>query len=45
MAWNPKVDKWSTVGALPELAAVLLDAIPDPDDVAGGASDGIPDPE
>lgn len=41
MAWNPKTDKWSTVGALPELAAVLGDAIPDPDD----AGDGIPDPE
>ncbi|MFN3792601.1 tubulin-like doman-containing protein [Massilia sp.] len=37
MAWNPKLDKWSTVGALPELAALLDDAIPDPDDV--------PDPE
>lgn len=44
MAWNPKLDKWSTVGALPELAAVLGDAIPDPDDAPGGA-DGIPDPE
>ncbi|MFC0253352.1 tubulin-like doman-containing protein [Massilia consociata] len=42
MAWNPKLDKWSTVGALPELAAVLGDAIPDPDDAGG---DGIPDPE
>jgi hypothetical protein len=41
MAWNPKQDKWSTVGALPELAAVLDRAIPDPDD----AGDGIPDPE
>lgn len=44
MAWNPKQDKWSTVGALPELAAVLGDAIPDPDD-AGGPGDGVPDPE
>jgi hypothetical protein len=40
MAWNPKQDKWSTVGALPELAALLGDPIPDPDD-----ADGIPDPE
>lgn len=46
MAWNPKLDKWSTVGALPELAALLDDAIPDPDDAGiGGAGDGIPDPE
>ena len=45
MAWNPKLDKWSTVGALPELAAVLGDAIPDPDDVPGSSGDGIPDPE
>ncbi|NNG22852.1 tubulin-like doman-containing protein [Telluria aromaticivorans] len=41
MAWNPKADKWSTVGALPELAAVLDKVIPDPDDV----DDAIPDPE
>ena len=41
MAWNPKADKWSTVGALPELAAVLDQLIPDPDDVG----DAIPDPE
>jgi hypothetical protein len=46
MTWNPKLDKWSTVGALPELAALLGDAIPDPDDAeADRASDGIPDPE
>jgi hypothetical protein len=46
MAWNPKLDKWSTVGALPELAVLLDDAIPDPDDAGvGRASDGIPDPE
>ncbi len=45
MAWNPRQDKWSTVGALPELAALLGDAIPDPDDAPGGAGDGIPDPE
>ncbi|MEH6436482.1 tubulin-like doman-containing protein [Massilia sp. DD77] len=38
MRWNPKLDKWSTVGALPELAALLGEAIPDPDD-------GVPDPE
>ena len=42
MRWNPKIGKWSTVGALPELAAVLGagrdDGIPDPDD-------GVPDPE
>ncbi|OON60841.1 hypothetical protein B0920_17975 [Massilia sp. KIM] len=38
MRWNPKQDTWSTVGALPELAAVLGEAIPDPDD-------GIPDPQ
>jgi hypothetical protein len=38
LRWNPKLDKWSTVGALPELAPLLGAAIPDPDD-------GIPDPE
>ncbi len=38
MRWNPKLDKWSTVGALPELAPLLGAAIPDPDD-------GVPDPE
>jgi hypothetical protein len=38
MQWNPKADKWKTVGEIPELAAVLGEAIPDPDD-------GIPDPE
>lgn len=38
MAWNPRVDKWKTVGEMPELAPLLDDAIPDPDD-------GIPDPE
>ncbi|SFC33575.1 tubulin-like doman-containing protein [Massilia yuzhufengensis] len=43
MAWNPKQDKWSTAGALPELAALLGEAIPDPDDA--GAGDGVPDPE
>jgi hypothetical protein len=42
MRWNPKIGKWSTVGALPELFAALGtgrdDGIPDPDD-------GVPDPE
>lgn len=38
MRWNPKTGKWGTVGALPELAALLGEAIPDPDD-------GVPDPE
>ena len=38
MHWNPRLDKWKTVGELPELAALLDGAIPDPDD-------GIPDPE
>jgi hypothetical protein len=40
MAWNPRVDKWKTVGDIPELAALVREpAIPDPDDAA------IPDPE
>jgi hypothetical protein len=42
MRWHPKIGKWSTVGELPELAAVLngpaTDTIPDPDD-------GVPDPQ
>ncbi|MEO7496670.1 MAG: tubulin-like doman-containing protein [Massilia sp.] len=38
MQWNPKLDKWRTVGELPELAQLLAHAIPDPDD-------DIPDPE
>ncbi|WP_020651735.1 tubulin-like doman-containing protein [Massilia niastensis] len=38
MRWDPRLGKWSTVGALPELAALLGTAIPDPDD-------GVPDPE
>ncbi len=38
MLWNPRLDKWKTVGELPELAGGLDAAIPDPDD-------GIPDPE
>jgi len=41
MRWRPDTGTWSTVGALPELAAALGmrqgDGIPDPDD-------GIPDP-
>jgi hypothetical protein len=38
MQWNPRQDKWKTVGEIPELAGLLHTAIPDPDD-------GIPDPE
>jgi hypothetical protein len=38
MQWNPKLDKWKTIADLPELAALLGAAIPDPDDE-------IPDPE
>jgi hypothetical protein len=38
MQWNPRLDKWKTVGEIPELAAGPDAAIPDPDD-------GIPDPE
>jgi hypothetical protein len=38
MQWNPKLDKWKTIGELPELAALPGAAIPDPDDA-------IPDPE
>lgn len=38
MQWNPRQDKWKTVGEIPELAAAFDTAIPDPDD-------GIPDPE
>ncbi|MGH8853901.1 MAG: DUF4339 domain-containing protein, partial [Telluria sp.] len=45
MAWNPKLDKWSTIGALSELAVLLGEAIPDPDDAGAGGADGIPDPE
>jgi hypothetical protein len=37
MQWNPRVDKWKTLGEMPGLAD-LFDAIPDPDD-------DIPDPE
>jgi hypothetical protein len=38
MQWNPRLDKWKTVGEIPELAGGFDTAIPDPDD-------GIPDPE
>jgi hypothetical protein len=38
MQWNPKLDKWKTIGELPELASLSGAAIPDPDDA-------IPDPE
>ena len=38
MQWNPRQDKWKTVGEIPELSAAFDTAIPDPDD-------GIPDPE
>jgi hypothetical protein len=38
MQWNPRQDKWKTVGEMPELAAAFDSAIPDPED-------GIPDPE
>jgi hypothetical protein len=38
MQWNPRLDKWKTVGEMPELAAHADTAIPDPDDA-------IPDPE
>jgi hypothetical protein len=38
MQWNPRQDKWKTVGEIPALAGALDSAIPDPDDA-------IPDPE
>jgi hypothetical protein len=38
MQWNPRQDKWKTVGEIPELAGTIDATIPDPDD-------GIPDPE
>ena len=38
MQWNPRLDKWKTIGEVPELAGAFDTAIPDPDD-------GIPDPE
>jgi hypothetical protein len=38
MQWDTRADKWKTLAEIPELAAVLGAAIPDPDDA-------IPDPE
>jgi hypothetical protein len=38
MQWNPRQDKWKTVGEIPELRTGPDTAIPDPDD-------GVPDPE
>jgi hypothetical protein len=38
MQWDTRTDKWKTLAEIPELAAVLGAAIPDPDDA-------IPDPE
>ncbi|MFL6675391.1 MAG: tubulin-like doman-containing protein [Massilia sp.] len=38
MQWDPKADRWKTIGEIPELAALLGAAIPDPDDQ-------VPDPE
>jgi hypothetical protein len=38
MQWNPRQDKWKTVGEIPELAGTGHAAIPDPDD-------GVPDPD
>jgi hypothetical protein len=38
MQWNPRLDKWKTIGEMPELAAAFDAAVPDPDDA-------IPDPE
>jgi hypothetical protein len=38
MQWNPKADKWRAIADIPELAALLGAAIPDPDDQ-------VPDPE
>ena len=38
MQWNPRTDKWKTVGDMPEVMEAAGAAIPDPDD-------GIPDPE
>jgi hypothetical protein len=38
MQWNPRLDKWKTIGEMPELAPSFDAAIPDPDDA-------IPDPE
>ena len=38
MQWNPRADKWKTIGDMPEVMEAAGAAIPDPDD-------GIPDPE
>jgi hypothetical protein len=38
MQWNPQADKWKTLAEIPELAAMLGAAVPDPDD-------DVPDPE
>ncbi|TFW28503.1 tubulin-like doman-containing protein [Massilia horti] len=38
MQWNPRADKWKTVGEIPELVALLNAVVPDPEDE-------IPDPE
>jgi hypothetical protein len=38
MQWNPRQDKWKTVGEIAELAGAFNAQIPDPDD-------RIPDPE
>ncbi|PWF55470.1 tubulin-like doman-containing protein [Massilia glaciei] len=38
LQWDPKADKWRAAAELPELAALLGAAIPDPDD-------DIPDPD
>jgi hypothetical protein len=38
MQWNPRTDKWKTVGDIPEVMGAIDTAIPDPDDV-------VPDPE
>jgi hypothetical protein len=38
MQWDPKADRWKTIGEMPELAVLLGAAIPDPDDQ-------VPDPE
>jgi hypothetical protein len=38
MQWDPKAGKWQALADIPELAAMLAAAIPDP-------GDGIPDPQ
>jgi Tubulin like/GYF domain 2 len=42
MAWHPQKDKWQLACECAEVAALLADGIPDPDDESG---DDIPDPE